>query len=602
MQCWPNILYITLVKNAISFLSLLLSVLLEVQGSNELSFNAEYDLSGLNTRSFLVPPHENLNEEKAYAVSSALMGAFLSQLSNEYANLLSDTAQSGFPLKDRLVRRYFTSPVSGDTLFYADLRIYSPVLVGRRYNRMLIIRPYDDEERPCILFTHGSNGNLQTWVTYYFLGVADMLFRGYAVAFYENWNSFQHISTLNGGDVVYKEWENANFGDSLVIYSDDNAIQRGHYLLYQYAKAAHNFMGEVAPAYSILPDQMFAAGHSAGGLSSMMLTFADEGNFNHELFLQIGDHQAKTFPELNLNKLPIRGVLCSGAGLHDPSVSGTHTGNYFSETDKNKVVMMIHGRNDPAANVNYGPGLWGNFVDTVKLMGPLSLHPIMTDLGIRNYSLINCIGVHGVHSYPYTSTDRGGRFQLVMLQNIPFTKLTDENFVKDTSLHQLLLFSQQIGMMCQAAASLFAIHLGGETITLASGIYSWITPDYKDPFDKDIYDWKYVPQECGIRGARVEYFNLRTSTGYGESKPSAAKSLKIYPVPAVNEVTITTEGIMLDSGYLSIVDLTGRQVLNTALNGREISISVGNWPRGLYICRWFTENMQEVSSGKLMLR
>jgi hypothetical protein len=520
-------------------------------------------------------------------------------LSNEYANLLSDSSQLAFPLEEKFIRKYLISPVNGDTLFYADLRIFSPELVGRRYNRMLIVRPYDSVERPCILFTHGSNGNLQTWLTYYFLGVSDMLFRGYAVAIYENWNSFQHINTLNNGDVIYKEWEKNNFGDSLVINSDDNAIQRGHYLLFQYAKAAYNYLGTIAQNYLIQSDQVFAAGHSAGGLSSMMLTFADESNFDHELFHYVGIQDAKTFPGLAINTIPLKGVLCSGAGLHDPSVPGTLTGNFLTESDNHKVVMMIHGKNDPAAHVNYGPGLWGNFVDSIKLMGPLSLHSVMTDAGIRNYSLINCIGVHGVHSYPFTVTDRGGRFQNVSLQNIPYNQLTDENFVRDTSLHQLLLFSQQIAMMYQAAAMLFSFQMNGVDITVPSGIYSWITPDYKDPFNKDIYDWKYVPQACGIPEARVEYFNLKTSTNNVE-KNSSSTSLKVFPIPSSNKITIRLEDKYFESGKISIVDLSGREMYNGQSLKNEITISVSNWPKGIYICRWLSDYLQEVYTAKII--
>jgi hypothetical protein len=564
----------------------------------ETSFSDTFNYQSINRSALLVPEKPTLKAQNAYAVSSLLLSVYLSSTANSYNTLLTDSTQSDVPLQDKVYRNYITSPVTGDTLFIVDLRIYSPELVGRRYCRMILIRPYDNVERPCILYTHGSSGNLQSWVTYFYLGIPDMLQRGYAVAVYENWNSFQHISLLNGGDSIYKDWDYKFFGDSAIVVSDDNAIQRGHYLLYQYATAAADYLEYIAPNYHIDIQKVYAAGHSAGGLSAMMLTFADEQNFNHPIFLEVGAHRVKSYQNLEKRSFEMKGVLSSGAGLHDPDISGTHTGKYIGDEDNEKVVMMIHGKNDPAADVSYGRGLWGDFVDTVKLMGPLTLHPVMNTFGIKNFSIINCIGEHGVFSYPFTVRDGGGRLQFVNAQAIPYTTLTDADFVTDTSLLQLTLYGHQILMMLQATAELFSFKMQDRIITTPSAVYSWTTGNYLRPIRNDIPDWFFVPAECSIPDALPTYFNLETATK--ASVISQKYFVKTYPQPANDQVQLSV-GMAMENMSLSVFDLTGKQMLLLSQTGNQMSFSVSEWPSGIYVYRLHNQQGTLISAGKMMV-
>lgn len=560
------------------------------------SFSDTFNYHAVNKNMLLVPANPELNEQNAYAVSSMLISVFLASTANSYNILLTDSAQSDVPLQDKIYRNYITSPITGDTLFTADLRIYSPERVGRRFCRMLVVRPYDNIERPCILYTHGSSGNLQTWVTYYYLGIADMLQRGYAVAIYENWNSFQHISLLNGGDVVYKNWDNQFFGDSAVLVSDDNAIQRGHYLLFQYATAASDYLEYVAPFYQIDIRQIYAAGHSAGGLSAMMLTFADDQNFNHPIFQKVGDHRAKSYKNLTKRSYEMKGVLCSGAGLHDPDVTGTFTGKYFGNEDEDKVVMMIHGKNDPAADVYYGPGLWGNFVDTVKLMGPLSLHPVLNQFGMKNYVLINCIGEHGVFSYPFTENDGGGRLQYVLPQTIPYKTLTDADFAKDTALFQLTLYGHQLIMMLEATAELFSFNINDRVINTPSAVYSWTTGNHQRPISLNIPDWYFIPSDCDIPGALTDYFSLKTTTQ--TSYNTSRLAINVYPQPASNIIHLSAQ-TELYNAVLNIYHPSGKMLKQVPWTGHQQSLSVSDWMPGIYLYQLSDHNV--LSSGKMIV-
>jgi pimeloyl-ACP methyl ester carboxylesterase len=568
---------------------IMLIAYLPLQADTSGMFSGNYNYRQIHQDALFFPPSHNLSADNAAAISAAVISVYLSATATSYQMLLADSMQTNTPVQDKVLTNYLVSPVSGDTLLQIDLRIYSPRLVGRRYNRMLIIRPYDEVVRPCILYTHGNQGNLQSWVTYYAMGVADMLQRGYAVAFYENWNSFQHVSLINAGDLLYKKWEKENLEDNLILGSDDKTLQRAHYLLYQYAYAAAAFVNAVAKEYRLDRSKIFTAGHSAGGLASLMLTFAKPGiNFQHPIFAKVGTEADKCYPGISVDGLDIRGVFSSGAGLPDGRVTGTFTGTFFDMSDANKVAVMIHGKRDPAAAVDYGPGLWANFVDTMKLMGPLSLKPLMDENRIKNYTIINCLGEHGVHLYPGTAQDRGGRFVRLLPMSYSYEELTDERFEKDTTLQQLLRYQQQLVQMFQVGAAVFAEVIEERILSVPSGIYSWQTSNYTIPMVPDGLSWRYMPAECGIRGAKAAYFPI--PEGQPTSSKSSSLEFKLYPTPANAFLKMSISGNEMADLKISIHDASGRQMYQRQIVGDQFIISTAAWPSGMY---FFTAHSEE---------
>lgn len=502
-----------------------------------------------------VPASERLSVFNAQALSSAALSLYIAHAAQKYGELLNDPSLTRLPLEDRHIRIYVTHPtIPSDTLYQIDLRIYSPSYVGRRYNRMLIIRPYDDIKRPCILYTHGNNGNLNTWYNYYLAGVADMLQRGYAVAFYENYNN-SFFSNNSNSDILYKDWVHKNLADSTQNIAPDHAIQRGHYLLYQYAYAAHTYLTHIAAEYNIDERMLFTAGHSAGGLSSMQLAFArPERNFRHPLFEYCGKYDSRKYPDIPDQRIPIKGVLCSAAGLQDDNVQGSYFGSYFDEEHRDKVVAMIHGANDPLISVDYGSGLWGGFVDTVKMLGPLKLHPLMNSFGIKNFTFINCIGQHGVFMYPATSSDNSGYFKNLAPFSYDYMNLTDEMFFSDTALYQIHLHNQQLHHMMSYIAQIFSGIYQEETIEIPSAIYTWQPKEYTTIIDTKRLNWIPEPTDCGIEGAKIEDFILSESVPVRNPERDLPEIL-LYPNPVAGILHIRSMNTLQ---HIQISDITGK--------------------------------------------
>lgn len=564
------------------------------------AFSNAFDYRYTNQQRLFFPPSENLSAENAAALSATVLSVYLSATATSYSLLLADSTQTDLPIEDKIWTNYFVSPVTGDTLYQIDLRLYSPELVGRRYSRMLMVRPYDKVVRPCILYTHGNQGSLQSWVTYYFLGVPDMLQRGYAVAFYENWNSLQHIAPINAGDPIYKQWERDNLEDSLIAGSDDKTLQRAHYLLYQYAYAAAAFVNDVSDEYYIDRNKIFTAGHSAGGLASLMLTFAKPGvNFQHPIYEKVGGAAAKAYPGLSMDGMSIRGVFSSGAGLPDGSVEGTYTGEFFDKDDAGKVAFMIHGKNDPAADLSYGPGLWTNFVDTMKLMGPLTLKPLMDAKRIRNYTLVNCLGEHGVHMYPFTAQDGGGRFIRLSPISYRYEDLSDAIFETDTVLQQLVKYQQQLELMFRAGASVFADVVEDKALQIPSSVYSWQPDNYKIPMVPDGMSWKYVPASCEVPGAKAESF----PTNIASSVVSAMEAVdwKIYPIPSKDILSIKLADATVWPISIVISDISGKQILGAKSEESLININTEDWPSGMYFISLRNGDGQFLGSRKFLI-
>lgn len=510
-----------------------------------------------------VTPNAQLSQENAVALNSTILSLYMAMAAQRYNELFNDSILNNLPLEDRYRRTFVVHPSNKkDTLYQIDVRIYSPSNVGYRYNRMIIARPYDSKNRPCVLLTHGNNGNLNTWINYYMTGAADLLQRGYAVAFYENYNNSFFTNNINT-DAIYKDWVHRNIADSTLSVSNDVAIHRGHYLLYQYAYAAQAYLSSYASTYNIDKDILFTGGHSAGALSSLQLTFADpNNNFQHPIFEYSGRIDNRLFSNLPDYHIPIKGVLSSAGGLQDNDVAGSYFGEYFDDSDKDIVAVMIHGKLDTLARVNYGPGLWGTFVDSVKLDGPLRLYDKMNHVGIKNFSFINCNGEHGVFNYPSTMTEYSHTFKNLSPLSYQLDLLNDSMFFIDTALYQILLFHQQTQAIMGNVAQVFSRLYHHTPITAPSAIYTWSSKDYIVPIDFSIpLDWTPLPQYCDIDNAKLGEFSLDKRVDVGLNEHLLDK-VYLYPNPCSDDINIeglfknvsvqiyNSLGVLLQSSFL----------------------------------------------------
>lgn len=545
------------------------------------------------------PLHDGLDTMSAQSLSAAAISLYMAHAAQRYGELISDSVQLTLPLKDRSSRLYVVNPVDEtDTLYQIDCRIYSHRGVGWRYNRMVIIRPYTKEVVPCILYTHGNGGNLNTWMNYYMTGAPSFIHRGYAVAFYENFNnSFFTANSLT--DPVYRQWVHNNLADSNYVLPEDYSLQRGYFLLYQYAYAAQVFLNYIADDYHLDKNQLFAAGHSAGGLSSLMLSFADPSeNFQHPLFKYCGAYDNRVHPNMPRGRMPIKGVLASAAGIPD-DVEGSYFSDFVSNGDPDLKVVMIHGAKDPLASVDYGPALWSRFVDSVKLMGPLTLHKRLNDVGIQNYAFINCSGEHGVFTYPRAITENSGVFRKLSPFSYDYDGLNDEFFRTDTSLRQIQLHYQQMDSIIRNVAQVFARVKKGQAINLPSTIFTWSPSNMSLPIDLDVSVGYPVATDCKIEGASLERFDLDGGI------PTTIKNTKnheflIYPNPSDGFLHIQHSGSQPLKVLVS--DVTGRQKLYMSNVFSSDYMDISLLGAGMYFISFLDERNQIIASEKIILQ
>ena len=563
------------------FLSMLWSILGSFFYLNAQSYDT------VVTKNLYAPINNQLSVNQSQALSGTILSLYLVKTAQKYNQLFSEPQIKSLPLQDRYVTTYVTSPQNEqDTLYQIDLRLYSPSLVGNLYNKMLIIRPYDQVKRPCILYTHGNGGNLNTWFNYYMIGVTSFLDRGFAVAFYENYNN-SNFSSKSNTIQVYKDWLQQNLQDTTQYLPIDYVLQRGHYLLYQYAYAAQTYLNYIADAYHLDKEMIFTAGHSAGGLSSMELTFADPGqNFSHPIFSYCGTYNSRTYSDIPDNRIPIKGVLCSAAGLQDTDVRGTYFGEYFQEEDQDKVVVMLHGALDLLAPVKYGPALWGNFVDTVKMMGPLTLRTKLDAKNIKNFSFINCVGTHGVFSYPFTQNEKSGFFKNFNPTIYDVLNLRDNDFISDTSLYQINLYQQQMDKMIGNAAAVFNAVYRYRQIENPSSTYTWIAENYQDTIKQLNLNYTPMPLYCNLPDAIIDEFKLTTSPSTGFNS-ICYRRVQIFPNPAFDKLSI--RGLEAPARY-EIYDAIGRMRQKGTWNNSDEFISLSRMESGIFILHIIQED------------
>ncbi len=89
------------------------------------------------------------------------------------------------------------------------------------------------------------------------------------------------------------------------------------------------------------------------------------------------------------------------------------------------------------------------------------------------------------------------------------------------------------------------------------------------------------------------------SVTVGTNDPEAGKSMKIYPNPADQFLTIEMSGLLIDpSGYVIIVGITGKELIRQVMQNAKADLDVSSLPEGIYFVKLI--NREKTSFGKFI--
>jgi len=91
----------------------------------------------------------------------------------------------------------------------------------------------------------------------------------------------------------------------------------------------------------------------------------------------------------------------------------------------------------------------------------------------------------------------------------------------------------------------------------------------------------------GLTPVVVTVIQDGSSVGIPET---SAYSIRIFPNPAKDVVKISLDNVSPDNARISLIDLTGKILLDQPVSGNETSLIVGNLPRGLYFVKILLNN------------
>lgn len=141
----------------------------------------------------------------------------------------------------------------------------------------------------------------------------------------------------------------------------------------------------------------------------------------------------------------------------------------------------------------------------------------------------------------------------------------------------------------------------------------WIFPSFPGTFDNpritDQVRYNFITKELGynyvsvvtddqgtILNATFETVQDSCCAGVGIGEYVKDDNVKVFPNPAVNEITVNTN--MFEPTSFELYDLTGKVVLSTTINGNA-RISIDGIDRGIYLYRIATQEGALLRSGKL---
>ena len=89
----------------------------------------------------------------------------------------------------------------------------------------------------------------------------------------------------------------------------------------------------------------------------------------------------------------------------------------------------------------------------------------------------------------------------------------------------------------------------------------------------------------GVSPVIVQVIQGGSSVGISETNPN---SIRLFPNPAKDVVKISMDGY--ENTRVSLVDLTGKIIIDRPVDDNEVSLNVGDLPRGLYFVKIFSNN------------
>jgi hypothetical protein len=91
----------------------------------------------------------------------------------------------------------------------------------------------------------------------------------------------------------------------------------------------------------------------------------------------------------------------------------------------------------------------------------------------------------------------------------------------------------------------------------------------------------------GVTPVVVTVIQDGSSVGVAEA---SANSIRLFPNPAKDVLKISLDNVSPDNARISLIDLTGKIILDQPVSGNETSLKVGNLPRGLYFVKILLNN------------
>ena len=149
-----------------------------------------------------------------------------------------------------------------------------------------------------------------------------------------------------------------------------------------------------------------------------------------------------------------------------------------------------------------------------------------------------------------------------------------------------------------------------DTFDLAPGCYSIVLTDTDDDGLSFWYSAQVEGETPGafrlrkVGGSYIEIFppdfgsqhrfDFSVDFTLGLDEPAIRNVIKVFPNPAINELTIELEGSVDGSARIEILDLSGRIIVNDEMNATmnfaEYITDVSQFNKGSYLIKVYTSN------------
>lgn len=403
--------------------------------------------------------------------------------------------------------------------------------------RLMVVRPNDPVgstiQRPCIMIASGGAFKELYGPEVQYALAADLAMRGYVAVYYEY---------RTGWCTNQTEWTKASY----------RALQD--------AIAATRYIVAKKSLFKVDTNNMFDTGHSAGGVLSLLLAYADEGtNYTGTTYTALGAYKARSNYAGAAYNFSLKATIPWAGALINPSTPGI--GNILANNDiaKNCWYLPIHGMLDNLVNVNVGSIPSSTFCSgatgALNTEGPLKLKDRIAALGgaqiIPNSMVLNCTGGHGVFGAG-TSTDACG----------------------PTGIFCPLATTRQLYDIASYTAFFCYFRMSGATI---GSQINYVQPETNLFSTNPLFGY-FKTGSCGISGK---------NEAFGQFSTSISSTLTLSPNPTRNNLNLTYNTTTTEDATITLYDLTGKAVLQTTETATEgtnnYNLQLTDLPTGMYI-------------------